>query len=274
MRAIKSKFLIIALLISSLALTTSCKYHKLLKSDDYEQKLETAIKYFEKERYSRSISLLNSVMPIYRGTQKAESINYYYAMAHYKQGDYIYAAHLFITFNQSFPKSEHAEEFFFLSAYCKYLMSPGTGLDQTPTLEAIQQFQRFANRYPQSPKVEEANILIDELRLKLEKKAFDIAMMYYKIGNFNSAATSFKTLIVDYPDIKYRETAMFYIANSYFRFAENSVAEKQQERYELAVDAYTKFSRAFPNSEYMPKANEIYKKSSAKLNEIKLSQKE
>ncbi|MBS4013469.1 MAG: outer membrane protein assembly factor BamD [Bacteroidetes bacterium] len=272
MHKTRSGSILVILIISILTITSSCKYQKLLKSDDYELKLETAIKYFEKERYSRSISLLNSVLPVYRGTQKAETVNYYFAMAHYKQGDYVYASHLFVTFHQTFPRSEHAEEFFFLSAYCKYLLSPNTGRDQTPTLEAIQQFQRFINRYPQSAKVEEANNLIDELRLKLEKKAFDMAMMYYRIKNYNAAATSFKTLIVDFPDIKYREEAMFYAADSYFKFAENSIFEKQQERYELAVDAYNKFIRAYPESKFKQQADEIYRRSSSKLKEIKLSQ--
>ena len=260
---------IFILLIVALSLSfSSCKHQKLLKSDDHELKLTTAIEYYEEGRYSRSISLLHSVNPIYRGTQKAEKVNYYFAMAHYKQGDYIYAAHLFQTFYQTFPNSEHAEHFFFLSAYCKYLMSPRYNLDQTPTKEAIQQFQRFVNRYPNSERVEQANELIDELRLKLEKKAFNNAMLYYNLGIYNAAATAFQTVIVDYPDIKYREEAMFYIIDAYFRFAENSIAERQKERYQKAVTAYNRFVRSFPDSELRSRADNIHERSINRINEF------
>ena len=262
-----TKVFILLFVLLSLSFN-SCKHQKLLKSDDHELKLTTAIKYYEEERYSKSISLLHSIMPIYRGTQKAEEVNYFFAMAHYKQGDYLYAAHLFQSFYQSFPNSEHTENFFFLSAYCKYLMSPRHNLDQTPTKEAIQQFQRFINRYPNSERVEDANELIDELRLKLEKKAFTTAILYYDLGIFNAAATAFQTVIADYPDIKYREEAMFYTIDAYFQYAENSIAEKQKERYQQAVNAYNRFIRAFPESSYRAKADNIYEQSISIINEF------
>lgn len=260
-------FFLVSLLFIGFGIN-SCEYQRLLKSDDYEKKLEAAIEYYEDERYSRSISLLNSVLPIYRGTQKAETVNYYYAMAHYKQRDYIYAAHLFRSFYQGFPNSEHAEEFFFLSAYCKYLMSPRHSLDQTPTREAIQQFQRFINKYPNSEKVEVANEFIDELRLKLERKAFEIAKLYYDLTNYNAAATAFKALNTDYPDNQYREEALFLILESYFLFAENSIPQRQKERYQKAVDAYYRFIRVYPESELSGKAKRMYEESVTKINEL------
>ena len=165
-----------------LLVTTSCsKYQRLLKSDDVMLKKEKAIEYYYNEDYHRALGLLTDIIPAFRGTAHAEQINYYYAMAHYKQRDYILAAHYFKTFTQGFPRSEHAEEFLFMSAYCKYLLSPRPSLDQTDTRTAIRELQAFINRYPNSHRVVEANELIDELRLKLEQKAFHTAMLYYNI---------------------------------------------------------------------------------------------
>lgn len=260
----------VLLLFSCLILLGSCKFQKLLKSDDNELKVKKAIEYYEEEKYSRTISLIENVLPIYRGTRKSEELNYYYAMAHYKMGDYAYASHLFSTFHQTYPQSENAEEFFFLSAYCKYLVSPRHSLDQTPTREAIQQFQRFVNRYPESEKVEAANELIDELRLKLEKKSYEIAMLYYNLGNYSAAATAFNTLITDFPDVEFKEEALFLIVDSYFRLAENSIAEKQKERYEKAIEAYNRLMKAFPDTQYEEESEEMYLKSLIRLEEIAL----
>ncbi|MFW5793320.1 MAG: outer membrane protein assembly factor BamD [Bacteroidota bacterium] len=266
----RKKFRTKLILLLSILLISfgSCKFQKLLKSEDHELKAKKAIEYYEEERYSRTISLLDNVMPIYRGTQKSEDLNYYFAMAHYKQGDYIYAAHLFDTFHQTYPHSEHAEEFLFLSAYCKYLMSPRHSLDQTPTKEAIQQFQRFANRYPNSEKVQDANELIDELRTKLEDKAYKIAMLYYDLNNYSSAATAFQTLIVDFPNIKYKEEALFLVVKSYFLWAENSIAEKQEDRYQKVLVAHNKLIKSFPESQYKEEADKMLEQSSQVLMEI------
>lgn len=237
-------------------MATSCsKYQKLLKSDDVMLKKDAAIEYYYNEDYHRTIGLLTDIIPAFRGTSHAETLNYYYAWAHYKQRDYILAAHYFRTFTQGFPRSEHAEEFLFMSAYCKYLMSPRSSLDQTETREAISELQSFINRFPQSEKVEEANGLIDELRQKLEDKAFNTAMLYFNIRDYTAAVTSFQNVIRDFPDTEYRESALYHIIRSHFLFAENSIQSRQLERYQSVVRAHSRLANRFPESDYMTSAN-------------------
>ena len=48
-------------------------------------------------------------------------------------------------------------------------------LDQKETLTAIDKLQEFINSYPNSEKMSDANDLVQELRIKLELKAFEIA---------------------------------------------------------------------------------------------------
>ena len=237
-------------------MATSCsKYQKLLKSDDIMLKKDAAIEYYYNEDYHRTIGLLTDIIPAFRGTSHAETLNYYYAWAHYKQRDYILAAHYFRTFTQGFPRSEHAEEFLFMSAYCKYLMSPRSSLDQTETREAISELQSFINRFPQSEKVEEANGLIDELRQKLEDKAFNTAMLYFNIRDYTAAVTSFQNVIRDFPDTEYRESALYHIIRSHFLFAENSIQSRQLERYQSVVRAHSRLANRFPESDYITSAN-------------------
>ncbi|MBW6478976.1 MAG: outer membrane protein assembly factor BamD [Bacteroidales bacterium] len=243
---------------ATLLLFTSCsKYQKLLKSDDVMLKKEKAIEYYDNEDYHRALGLLTDVIPAFRGTAEAETLNYYYAMAHYNQGDYVLAAHYFKTFTQGFPRSEHAEEFLFMSAYCKYLLSPRSSLDQTATLEAIRELQSFANRYPNSNRVEEANMLIDELREKLEVKAFGSAMMYFNIRDYMAAVRSFQNVIRDYPDTQFREEAMFYILRSHFLYAENSIEARQLERYQNVVDSHRRLVNRFPDTGFLAQADRM-----------------
>lgn len=245
--------LLVLLVVFTIAASCS-KYQKLLKSDDHELKYNKAVEYYEAGQYGRAITLFTDVIPVYRGTAKAEMINYYYAMAHYKQRDYTLASHYFRTFATGFPNSQYVEEFLFLSAYSKYLESPRPSLDQSSTMEAIQELQSFINRFPGSLRVEEANKLIDELRLKLETKRYDTAMMYFRIEDYIAAATTFNTLIRDFPDTEYRETAMFHIMLSHYAYADNSIATRQIERFQEALAAYNRLLRFFPETTFLARA--------------------
>lgn len=249
---------VILLSVLLLFAAVSCKYQRIIRSDDPELKYQKAIEYYEQGEYNRTIRLLTDVITFYRGTAKAEKINYYFAMSHYKIGDYILASHYFKSFVSAYPRSEHAEKFTFLSAYCKYLDSPPYSLDQTNTREAIREFQMFANRFPDSDRVEEVNEYIDELRLKLQKKQFEIARLYYNIGDFRAAVRAFDNLIYDFPGTIYEEKALFYIVKAYHDYASMSIAERQPERYGKTVEAYNRLIRNFPETEYMDEANTLF----------------
>jgi outer membrane protein assembly factor BamD len=257
MRIFQGKLRIIPIFLL-LIVTASCsKYQRLLKSTDNELKLEKAIEYYERGDYNRAIGLLTDVIPAFRGTQKAETINYYFAMAHFKQRDYLLASHYFKSFAASFPNSEHAEEFLYLSAYCKYLESPRSTLDQTTSREAIQELQAFINRFPNSERVEDAHELIDELRFKLEEKVFQNAVLYYNLRDYTAAITTFNTMIRDYPDTQFREEALFYIIRANFDFAEMSIPQRQIERYGRVVTAYNNLLRQFPETRFMSQATRM-----------------
>ena len=269
MLKITGKKTTLALLLMMLVMASCSKYQKLLKSTDNELKFQKAIEYYEKGDYHRSIGLFTDVIPAYRGTQRAEQINYYYAMAHYKQRDYVMASHYFRTFTQAFPLSEHAEEFLFLAAYCKYLDSPRSSLDQTSTLEAIREFQIFINRYPASEKVEEANELIDELRGKQEKKIFDQAILYYNLRDFVASVTTFNRLTRDFPDSGLREEAMFNIVRAYFEYAQMSIPQRQTERYTEAINAHNRLLRHFPESSFLTQSERFHDQAKAEIERLK-----
>lgn len=246
------------LIVSLIVIIGACSpYQKLLKSTDYELKYKKAIEYYEEKNYARTIQLLDELIPIFRGTPKSESVNYYYAMAHYQIGDYILASHYFKNFAIAFPLSESVEEFIYLSAYCKYIESPRYNLDQTTTLEAIKELQGFINRYPKSARVEESNKLIDELRGKLERKAYENAFTYYQISDYHAALKGFENLVKDFPDTRYKEDAYFYSFKSKYEYAFNSIDSKKLERYTQAKEAFQKFEAAFPESKRIKEARSL-----------------
>ncbi len=255
-------FPIFILLVVSLA---SCKYQKILKSTDNKTKYESAKEYYEDGDYAKAMTIFEQLIPIYRGTEKGEEISYYFAYSNYHLKNYILAGHYFRTFTSSFPNSKFTEECSYMSAYCYYLDSPKTSLSQESTIRAISELELYIGRYPKSERIAECNELIDDLTRKLQKKSYDNAYLYYKMGKNKAAAVAFKSSLEVYPDSEYREDMMFLIIKSEYIYALNSAYGKTTERLNNALKDYKNFVRKYPESEYMKELSKIEKDINKKL---------
>jgi outer membrane protein assembly factor BamD len=247
-----------------LSLSSCDRFNKLLKSSDYELKLKRAEEYYKKGNFIKASQLYDELLPIYKGTDKAEEIYYYYAYCNYYQGDYSLAQFHFKNFTRQFPASKHTEECYFLSAYCYYLNSPYYSLDPSDTKSAIKEFQSFVDEYPESERIDTCNKLVDRLRSKLELKDYDIFKQYFDLSDYyqqagyKSAITSGKLFIKEYPDSKFVEEVAYLIIESYYLQAMNSIPSKKAERLDEAIENYLKFVDLYPKSNFLAKAEEVY----------------
>ncbi len=255
-----------------LLLFASCsKYQKILKSTDLNFKFDKAVMYYEKDDYNRALPLFEELSTAFRGSAKAEEVNYYYAYCHYSLGEYLMAAYLFETYAQTYPNGKHTEECQYISAYCYYLLSPIYKLDSKNTYKAINHLQLFTNLYPKSERVEKCNQLIDELREKLAKKAFYNAKQYYTTQYHKSAIIALKNVLLDFPGSKYEEEIYFLIVESSFELAKNSISSKKQERLENTVDAYNDFVERYPASKLLKQAENTQQKTLKLIETLKQS---
>lgn len=240
-------------------LATSCgEYEKLLKSTDFELKREKAQEYYDEGKYVKTSELLSQVLPRYRATDQAEELNWLNANCYYQMRDYVMAGSAFRNYANTFPYSEHTEEATFMTAYCDYMMSPRPELDQAYTHSAIEAFTFFQKRYPSSDKVDDAQDLIKELQDKLVEKSYINAKLYYDLKEYRAAVVALDNSLKDYPNTKHREELMFLKLESSYLFAFNSVAEKQQERFQTALDEYYSFVEEFPESDFRKDVDKIY----------------
>ncbi|WP_075603057.1 outer membrane protein assembly factor BamD [Saccharicrinis aurantiacus] len=254
-----------------LPLFFSCsQYQKLLKSTDYELKYTKSMEYYESEDFMRAATLMSELQGVFRGTDKAEILNYTYANCLIGLKDYMLAGHYFRQFVKTFPTSEYAEECQYMSGYCYYMLSPKPRLDQTDTRNAINEFQLFVNIYPNSTRVPEANKLMDELRDKLVYKSYLSAKLYFDLGNYMgnnylSSVIAAQNSLKEFPDTKYREELSFLILEAKYIQAVKSVDKKKEERMRDAVDEYYSFVNEFPESDYMKKAVKMFDDASKQI---------
>lgn len=242
---------------------TSCrsKYQKLLRSNDYNAKYEAAVQYYNNEEYVKAYHLFESIQPIYKGTDKDESIAYYVAQCYFKDDDFMMAAFYFKEFIKTFPSSDKAEECRYKTGFSYYKCSPKYTLDQDFTRKSIEELQMYLNKYPAGTYAKESNDNIEEMRKKLEKKAYAMAKQYDDLQEYKAAAIAFKHFINDFPDSDSREEALYMIVKSDFDLARNSVEQKQFERYEMVISDYYSYIDEYPSGKYLAEVEKYYSKS-------------
>ncbi len=240
------------------ALASCGKFDKLVKSSDYELKYQKALEYYNKHNYTNAITLLQELIPVYKGTERAEEVYYYFSYCHYYQGDYSLAGYHFRNYYRTYPASKHAEECAYMNAYCYYLNSPKYSLDQQDTKFAMQEMQIFANEFPTSTKLDTVNQIIDKLRSKLEKKAYEITKQYYNLSDWKAAAGSGENFVKDFPESARIEEIRYLIIKSLYYLAENSIESKKLERVDKAIENYLKFVDLHPSSNYLRDIESVY----------------
>ncbi len=239
---------------------TSCgEYNKVLKSSDANLKYTKAMEYYEQGRYERALPLFEELISLYRGTIKSEKIYFYYAYSNYYMFNFLLSSYYFGNFVKTYPTSEFAEEALFMSGFSDYKSSPVYSLDQTDTYTAIDNLQIFMSTYPQSPLVDSCNVLVLELRSKLEKKAFENAFLYYKLGEYKSASIAFKDVLKDFPESAHKEEVLYWMLVTKYEVATKSIDSKKKERYEETINAYYKFVDSYPESKRVQSAERYFK---------------
>ena len=241
---------IFILTIFSLFLSCS-NYQKLLKSEDFDQKYESAVNYYNDADYSRALPLLEDLLSAFKGSSRSEDVYYYYIYTNFYLGDYYNASYHFKNFSKTFFSSKKSEEMAFMAAYCLFLDSSDYNFDQTNTFNAISELELFISEYPDSEKKSEAESLITDLNKKLEKKELEIAKLYYKTGKYKASLYAFNTFIEKYPNSSHQEEVLYVQTKAYFELAKNSVEEKKKLRIKEFIFAYQNFILTYPDSNYL-----------------------
>lgn len=256
------------LLLITLIVLSCSKFRKVQQSEDWRVKYEAAMEYYEQQDYYRAILLFEEIMPIIRGLPEGEMVQFYYAYAHFYQGLYLLSAHYFKTFSQTYSRSDLAQEAEFMHAYSLFKDSPIYNLDQTSTRNAIASMQLFINKNPDSEFVPEATVIINDLQSKLEKKSYENAKQYYKLGIYKSAIIAFDNFRKDYPSSNFNEEISYLKVQAQYELATNSIFSKQEERFKQTIEFYHNFVERYPNSEYLKDLKDIYEDSMSQLNKL------
>ncbi len=256
----KAKFSIIITVFLALTISACTEYSKILKSSDNEKKKQAAIRYYEEEEWIKAVTLLEDIIPFYKLTKDGEKLYFIYCMCSYNLKDYYLAGYYFKRFVRQYPTSKNVEESLYLSAMCSVKNSPQYSLDQTETLNALDEIQIFIDLYPNSSRIDSCNQIMDRLDAKLELKQYEQSYLFYKTENYQAAVVAFQSTLQKYPNSPHKEDIGYYLVRSNYLLASNSVPTKKKERLNNTLKSYRKFVALFPESKKRNEVDQIKKK--------------
>jgi outer membrane protein assembly factor BamD len=252
--------LVLLLLAAATVLLASCDpCRKLAKSDSIAKKDSAAYCYYERERYESAAGLFDELMGYYAASDRGEEMHYMFAKSNMKMGKLLTAAYYFRQYAQRYPNGKYLKAARFKVAKCYDLQSNNYELDQDETEKAIEFYNLYLKKYPESELASKAEERISKLRERLAHKAYSHANLFYKMEDYRAAVVTFQNVLSDYPDSKYREEAQYKLFMAAVEWADLSVREKQIERYREAKEFYHRFIEKYPNSEFIRKAEKTYK---------------
>lgn len=248
---------------------TSCsEYQKALKSEETKVKYDLAEKLYNEGNYKKALRLLEQIVPNYVGKPQGERVIFFYANSYFQTKDYYLAAYQFERFIKAYPRSEKTEEAAFLGAKSQYMISPKYSIDQKETLKGLDVLQVFINAYPNSGYLPEANAMAQELKAKVERKAFEIAKQYNTIMDYKASLKSFDLFLSEYPGSVYREDALYYKLVAQHNLAANSIQSLMEGRLNESKAAYDALIKYFPETKYKEDADRIMDKINRELQQF------
>lgn len=254
------KFLIPALTVALAAVSCNSAYETLLAGNDADAKYEAAFDYFNNGKFNRAAQLFESLSVITTGTERDDTVQFYWGLSNYRARDYYTAQSNLEHFLGNFPRSPFAEYASFLRLDCLFRSTNRYELDQAPTYTAMAAINKFLIDYPYTDKREICDKMLSDLDERLDRKAYENALLYYKMEDYKASRVAFKNVLKDDADNIYREDILYYSAMSSYKYADLSVPEKQKERFLVFSDDYLNFIGEYPESHYRKELDALWNK--------------
>ena len=252
----------IVLAVVAVMSMSSCKsqYELLLNTNDADAKYKAAFEYFNNKRYNKAAALFESLSALTDGTERDDTVRYYWGLSNYNFKDYYTAETNFQQFAESFPRSPFVSQARFLRVDCLYRSTLRYELDQQPTYKALSAISEYMLEFPDNENMQVCKDMLLDLGERLDRKAYEGAKLYYKMEDYLAARVAFRNVLKDDAENIYREDILYYIAMSSYKYALHSVTAKQKERYLAFIDDYYNFIGELPESHYRKELDVVYAK--------------
>ena len=230
---------------------------KKVTFENFEQQYQRALRYYNNQQFLSAAGLFEDLYPLSLGTPRADTILYLFAHSYYMNGDYDMAAFHFRDYVRRYPNSEHTEDAFYYGTAAIYKTCPDYSLDQSNTEYAIEQIKTFIQAYPDNSHIEECNVMLDALRLKLARKDVEVLKLYYNTDHYEACQIAAKNFFNEYSYSPLMPEAIYYLVLNNLEYAKKSVERKKEERYKACLDACNRLLLNYSETKYTKEVEKI-----------------
>ena len=241
---------------------------KKVTFENFDQCYERAMKYYNNQMYLTAAGLFEDLYPLSLGTPRADTILYTFAQCYYKNKDYNMAAFHFRDYVRRYPNTERTEDAFYYCISSIYNTSPDYYLDQSSTDYAIEEIKTFLITYPNNSHIEECNVMLDDLRLKLARKDLEILILYYNTDHYEACQIAAKNFFNEYSYSPLMPEAVYYLVLNNFEYAKKSVERKKAERFKACLEACERMERDYKDSKYYKETAKIAQEAQKHLQKL------
>lgn len=150
----------------------------------------------------------------------------------------------FLTFYPTHPRADYAQ---YKLALSHFEQMRSKDRDQTETVEALEEFQIFFTRFPNSPLMPEVREKWRIARDRLSDHHLDVAVTYYRLNWCPGAEPRLREVLKDDPEFTHRDSVYFYLAEC---------LAKSDKRKAEAIPYYERLLKEFVESEHLEAAKE------------------
>ena len=246
-------------------LLAACGSGGRLRYESPKEAFDQGLERFEKGKYERAAEYFQGAFDFGRTHEYAADAQFFLARSYRNNKEYLLAANEYTRFMQIYRSDARVPDAEYERAMTYYERSPEYELDQTDTERAVEHFQLFIKRYSNHPSVTDAEGKIAELREKMAHKQYETAKLYERRELHEAAAVSFEAAFDRFPDTDWADDALVGAMRAYINFADRSIAQRQRQRLEPALEHYQRLLQLFPESPLLKEAESLYEKAQERL---------
>ena len=222
----------IYLIIFCCLFVVSCAVNESIQEDfNLEKNFSEAKVLFDEGNFSKALEKFKYIIYNNPGSLVAMNAQLYLAESLFNLEKYDQASKEYDRYILVSQDSQGVEKAKFFICKCYFELSSSYKKDQEASYIAIDRMQYFIEQYPNSQFSSECNVMITELRSKLAKKDLESGKLYLRIEEFPSAIIYFKSVIRDYYDTEYYETAIVNLILTYILNGEIDIADNVFNQY-------------------------------------------
>src|SRR3990167_1305633 len=253
-----TKILAVLILTVSLLFVINCGSKKVPKDLTDEQLYDAAMKELTSDKggfpwifrgrdYDMIFTYLKEIQLRYTYSPYAALAELRTGDAYFEKEEYEQAAIEYEEFLKRHPGHAEApyDTYRLAMSYYKEIKSP----DRAPlnTRLAIQWFNTFIEKYPDSPLVPDARERALRCRDRLARREIYIGNFYSRRDNYKAAADRYKIVVDDYNETQRYQEALYLLGKAYAK----------SDQYDLARQTLNRLVQEFPNEKYSGKATSL-----------------